>query len=224
MLVIRRAEVEQLLDPDALIEAVAAAMADLSAGRASVPARNFARVGERGILAAMPAYVPTPDVLASKLVLVFGGNASRGLETHQAVVCVFDPETGVPLALMDGASITALRTAAGSALATRLCARDDASTLAILGTGVQAQSHARLVPRVRRISRILVAGRTPGRAAALAASIGATVARSFEEALSEADIVCTCTNATSPIVSREWVRAGQHINVVGFAPGPEIDP
>src|SRR2546423_1926296 len=99
-------------------------MADLSAGRASIPQRNFSWVDGSGLLAAMPAYLATQKVLAAKLVLVFAGNTWKGLETHQAVVAVFDPETGVPIALMDGASITAVRTAAGSALATRLCARE----------------------------------------------------------------------------------------------------
>ena len=154
MLVINRHGVEELLDLDALVGALATAMADLSAGRASVPPRNFALVDRSGLLAAMPAYLPTQKVLAAKLVLVFAGNTSRGLETHQAVVAVFDPETGVPLALIDGASITALRTAAGSALATRLLAREDARVLAIIGTGVQARSHARALPRVRHITEI----------------------------------------------------------------------
>ena len=93
-------------------------------------------------------------MLAAKLVLVFPGNAAKGLETHQAVVAVFDPATGVPLAIMDGASITAARTAAGSALATRLCAREGARVLAIIGTGVQARAHARALPRVRNITEI----------------------------------------------------------------------
>jgi len=217
MLVIGRSLVETLLDPDRLIEALAVAMADLSSGRASVPARTFARVRDRGILAAMPAYLQTPDVLAAKLVLVFGGNAERGLETHQAIVCAFDPDTGVPLALMDGAAITALRTAAGSALATRLCAREDASVLAIIGTGVQARAHARLIPRVRAIAQILVAGRDRDRTAAFASAIGASVG-SYEEVVRAADIVCSCTNATSPIVMRDWLHPGLHVNGVGFAP------
>jgi ornithine cyclodeaminase/alanine dehydrogenase-like protein (mu-crystallin family) len=224
MLVLSHRQVEELLDLDALIEALAIAMADLSAGRASVPRRNFAMAGASGILAAMPAYLPTQNVLAAKLVLVFPGNATQGLETHQAVVAVFDPATGVPMALMDGASITAIRTAAGSALATRLCAREGAKVLAILGTGVQARSHARAVPRVRNISEIVVAGRTPAKVAAFAAEIGASVASTYAEAVAAADIVCCCTNATEPVVRREWLRPGTHVNSVGFTKGPELDP
>jgi ornithine cyclodeaminase len=224
MLVISRHQVEELLDLDMLIDTLATAMADLSAGRASVPPRNFALVDRSGLLAAMPAYLPTQKVLAAKLVLVFAGNASKGLETHQAVVAVFDPETGVPLALIDGASITALRTAAGSALATRLLARDDARVLAIVGSGVQARSHARAVRRVRRISEIIVAARTPAKAEAFASEIGARVVPTYAEAIEAADIVCACTNATQAVVRREWLRPGVHVNSVGFAAGPEVEP
>lgn len=224
MLILSHGQVEELLDLDALIEALAVAMADLSAGRASVPPRNFAMAGASGILAAMPAYLPTQNVLAAKLVLVFPGNARRGLETHQAVVAVFDPATGVPVALMDGAAITAIRTAAGSALATRLCAREGAKVLAILGTGVQARSHARAVPRVRNITEMVVAGRTPEKVAAFAAEVGARVASTYAEAVAAADIVCCCTNATEPVLRREWLRSGAHVNSVGFTKGPELDP
>lgn len=224
MLFLRREEVEALLDVDALIEGLAVAMSDLSAGRASIPARNFAMVADRGLLAAMPAYLGTPDVLAAKLVCVFPGNAERGVETHQALVAVFDADTGEPLAILDGASITAMRTAATSALATRLCAREDARVLAILGTGVQARSHARIVPRVRDIAEILVAGRTPEKVEALAAEIGGTPARSYAEAVGAADIVCACTHAAEPVVRREWLRPGTHVNSVGFTPGFEVDP
>src|SRR5262245_59437524 len=198
MLVLGRHEVEKLLDLDGLVEALAAAMADLSAGRASVPPRNFARVGDEGLLAAMPAYLPSRQVLAAKLVLVFPANAAKGLETHQAVIAAFDPATGVPVAIMDGASITAARTAAGVGLATRLCARENATALAIIGTGVQARSHARTVPRVRPITEIVVAGRTPEKVEAFAAEIGARVAPTAQQAIEAADIVCCCTHATAP--------------------------
>src|SRR5919109_1433033 len=146
MLLLSRSEVEELLDLDELIEALADAMADLSAGRPSVPHRIGARVDDRdGLLAAMPGYTPSAGALASKLVTLFPGNAGTALPTHQAVIAVFDPDNGRPIALLDGTAITALRTGCGSALATRLLARDDASTLAILGTGVQARAHAAAV-------------------------------------------------------------------------------
>ena len=224
MLILSRQQVEELLDLDALVDALAVAMSDLSTGRASVPPRNFAMVDDAGLLAAMPAYLPTQRVLAAKLVLVFPGNAAKSLETHQAVVAVFDPATGVPIALMDGASITAARTAAGSALATRLCAREGARVLAIIGTGVQARAHARALPRVRNITEIVVAGRTPEKVKAFAAEIGARAASTYAEAVDAADIVCCCTHATEPVVRREWLRHGSHVNAVGFTRGPELEP
>jgi ornithine cyclodeaminase len=224
LLILGRAQVEELLDVDALVDALAVAMADLSAGRASVPQRSIVKVGGAGLLAAMPGHLPSQGVLAAKLVLVFPGNAAKALEAHQAVIVVFDPGTGVPLALMDGAVITALRTAAGSALATRLCARRDARVLAVIGTGVQARAHARVVPRVRNIAEIVVAGRTPQRVVAFAAEVGGRPVSTYAEALALADVVCCCTHATEPVVRREWLRPGVHVNSVGFAAGPEVDP
>jgi ornithine cyclodeaminase/alanine dehydrogenase-like protein (mu-crystallin family) len=136
VLLLSRPEVEELLDLDELIDALGGAMADLSAGRASVPHRVGALVPEReGLLAAMPGYTPSAGALASKLVTLFPGNAGTELPTHQAVIAVLDPDNGRPVALLDGTAITAIRTGAGSALATRLLAREDAVTLAILGTG-----------------------------------------------------------------------------------------
>ena len=153
MLILSRSEVERLLDLDELIEALAAAMSDLSAGRASSPPRVAAQIPERAaFLGAMPARVPSCDALTSKLVSVFPQNTT--LPTHQAVIAAFDPETGEATAFLDGTAITALRTAAGSALSTRLLAREDATTLAILGTGVQARAHAQALPRVRALSLI----------------------------------------------------------------------
>src|SRR5437870_2005389 len=142
-------------------------MADLSAGRASMPARIAALVAERdGLLAAMPAYLPSAGALTTKLVSLFPRNTDR--PTHQAVIVVFDPAHGTPVALMDGEAITAARTAAGSALATDLLARRDARVLAVLGTGVQARAHLRAVPRVRAFAEIRVAGRDAAKARALA--------------------------------------------------------
>lgn len=153
MLVFSREEVRELLDLDELIDALADAMADLSAGRASVPDRIAALVLEReALLAAMPGYVPSLGALVSKLVSLFPRNAGSAIPTHQAVIAVFDPETGSPVALLDGTEITAVRTGACSALSVRLLARENAAVLAVIGTGVQAGSHARAVVRVRPIN------------------------------------------------------------------------
>src|ERR1700687_3099358 len=125
MLVLSRTDVESLLDLDLLVDAIAAAMADLSADRVSMPPRVAAVVGSRGaMLAAMPAFLPSSGALTTKLVSLFPENRDR--PTHQAIVCCFDPENGTPLAVMDGTHLTATRTAAGSALATTLLARREA--------------------------------------------------------------------------------------------------
>ena len=220
MILLRREEVRALLDPEALIDAVAAALVDVSAGTASVPPR-IAAFTELGLLGAMVGYVPSLGVLAAKLVAVFPQNT--GMPTHRALIAVFDPRTGTPVAVLDGEEITAQRTAAASALATRLLAREDAAVLAVVGTGVQAASHARYVSRVRRFRTVLVAGRDPAKAAKLAAEIGGQPA-TIEEAVRSADVICATTHAREPVVRMHWVRPGTHVNSVGLNPeGQELD-
>jgi ornithine cyclodeaminase/alanine dehydrogenase-like protein (mu-crystallin family) len=231
VLIIDKAEVQALLDLDRLVDALAAAMSDLSEGRLSMPGRMAALVPRRdAFLAAMVSYVPSLGALAAKLMSVFPENAGGPLPTHQGAILVFDPESGEPVALMDAAYITAVRTAAGSALATRLLARLDASTLAILGTGVQARAHARAIPRVRAIDDIRVAGRDAAKAAALAEELArdfglpARPAGSYEDAVRGADIVCATTHSPVPVVRREWLAPGVHVNSVGYNPsGRELD-
>ena len=231
MLLLSRHEVEELLDVDALIDALAEAMVDLSAGRASVPNRVAARVDERdGFLAAMPGYTPSAHALAGKLVTLFPHNAASGLPSHQAVIVVFDPADGRPAALLDGTAITAIRTGAGSALATRLLARENAATLAILGTGVQARSHAHAVTRVRPFRELRVAGRDRAKAEALARELAAELdlpvhaAASWREASAGADVICATTSAIEPVVRREWLAPGAHVTSVGGHPrGREVD-
>jgi ornithine cyclodeaminase/alanine dehydrogenase-like protein (mu-crystallin family) len=229
VLVLSRADVEKLLDPDQLREAVARAMVDLSAGRASMPARIAALVSERdGLLAAMPAYLPSSGALTTKLVSLFPRNTDR--PTHQAVIVVFDPANGTPVALIDGEAITAARTAAASALATDLLARADAYRLVVIGTGVQARAHLRAVSRVRPFGSICVAARDVTKAKALAIEFGGGNVRevgayvSIEQAVREADVVCACTHSAEPVVRREWLRDGTHVNSVGYnTAGREVD-
>jgi ornithine cyclodeaminase len=222
MLILTQPEVRELLDLDALVDALAAVHADLSAGKASMPPRVAALVEARdGLLGVMPSYLPSAG-LACKLVTLFPHNRDR--ETHQAIVCVFDPDTGTPVALMDGTYITATRTAAGSALATRLLAREGSRVLAILGTGVQARSHADALPRVRAFEEIRVAGRDPARVEAFAGEIGGVAAGSYEDAVRGADVVAATTHADQPVVRREWLAPGVHVSSVGLNPsGREID-
>ena len=228
---LNRAQVEALIDLDLLIDALAAAMADLSAGRASIPARIAAFVPQHdGLLSPMPGYVPSIGVLMTKLVTVYPGNTGTALPTHQAIIAMFDPETGRPSALLDGTAITAIRTGAGSALSARLLARPDSTVLAILGTGVQARSHVNAMCRVRPIREIRVAGSDPARAAALAAQLSATTdaevraVPSYREALDGADIACATTHAAQPVVRRDWLTPGTHVTSVGYNPtGREVD-
>jgi alanine dehydrogenase len=228
VLVLDKREVESLLDADALRAAVSAALADLSAGRASMPTRIAALIPEQdALLAVMPAYLPGAGALTTKLVSLFPRNTDR--PTHQAVIVAFDPLTGSPAALMDGEAITAARTAAGSALATDLLARPDASTLAVLGAGVQARAHLRALPRVRQFREIVIAARDMAKGSALASEIATELglrarAASFAEAVRAADVVCACTHSAEPVVRREWLRAGTHVNSVGYnTAGREVD-
>jgi alanine dehydrogenase len=204
-------------------------MADLSAGRASMPPRIAAHVADNdGGLFAMPAFVPSVGALESKLVTLFPNNLDR--PTHQAVIVCFEPENGSPAVLMDATYITEMRTAAGSALATRLLARDDATVLAVLGTGAQARSHAPLVARERAFEEILIAGRDPDKAARVVAQLTEEMGRevipaaSIRSAAEQADVICATTHSPKPVVSRGWIRAGTHVNSVGYnTSGREID-
>lgn len=229
MLIVTRTETEALLDLDELRGSMADAMAAVSGGRVSMPARIAAEVGDRGVLLAMPAYL-AGGALATKLVSLFPGNAGTGVPTHQAVVVVFDADHGQPVALLDGTAITTARTAAASALATDLLARADSEVLAVLGTGVQARAHAQAVVRVRAIREIRVAGRNAERVAVFAdelrSSLGVAVApaESCAAACRDADVVCAATHADTPVVQRSFLAPGAHVNSVGYnTAGRELD-
>jgi ornithine cyclodeaminase len=230
VLVLSRSEVERLLDLDRLRDAIAKAMADLSAGRASMPARIAAVVPERdALLAAMPAYLPSSGALTTKLVSLFPKNTDR--PTHQAVIVVFDAEHGTPLALIDGEAITAARTAAASALATDLLARRDAQVLAVIGTGVQARAHLRAVPRVREFREVRIAGRDGDKAMTLLKEAREwlpraelRMTRSYAQAEAGADVICAATHSPEPVVRREWLSDGAHVTSVGYnTAGREVD-
>jgi len=215
VIVLSQEEVRELLDLDELVDALAAAHVELSAGEASMPPRIAAFAQHDGLLGVMPAYLPSAG-LACKLVTLFPRNRDR--HTHQALICLFDEENGTPVALMDGTYITATRTAAGSALATRLLAREDARVLAILGAGVQAHAHAKALGRVREFAEIRVASRDRANAEQLAQEIGGKAVASWEEALRGADVVAATTHSAEPIVRREWLSPGVHVNSVGANP------
>ncbi len=231
MLILKRHDVEALLDLDLLLNALAQAMADLCAGHASMPQRVAAFVDERDAwLGAMPVYVGSLQTLSAKLVSVFPRNAGSDRPTHQALVVVFDAADGSPLALMDGTYLTAVRTAAGSALATRLLARPDANVLTIVGTGVQARAHARAIRRVRPIEEIRLLGHTTHKAAALAEELSrelripARAVETLQQAAAGADVICATTDSDVPVILGESLEPGAHINSVGFSvQGRELD-
>jgi ornithine cyclodeaminase/alanine dehydrogenase-like protein (mu-crystallin family) len=231
MLLLNRHEAESLLDLGRLIEALGPAMAELSAGRVSMPDRIMTHVPERGgLLAAMPVYRGATRTLSTKLVSVFPENEAQGIPSHQAVILVFDAETGTASALMDGTFITAARTAAGSALSARLLAREDAHVLVIIGTGVQARAHASALPRVRAIREIRVVGRNSQNAARLAAEITseqgiqATAFEAVAKTFAGADIICAATHSAEPVVKGDWLQPGTHVTSVGLnSHGCEVD-
>jgi alanine dehydrogenase len=223
MLVLSEADVTRLLDLEQLLAALGHALVDLSAGQASVPPRVAASTTD-GILGAMPVHLPGV-ALGAKLVSVFPGNHQRGRPSHQALIALFDPADGTPIAVMDGTRITAARTGATAAVAAGALARPDAAVLAILGAGVQGRSHLEAFPLVRDFREIRVASRTPGRADALAAGHPAARAvGSFEEAVEGADVVCCCTDAREPVLELGWLAPGAHVSSVGGSFGPELDP
>jgi ornithine cyclodeaminase/thiomorpholine-carboxylate dehydrogenase len=216
-------DVERLLDLDDLVEALGDAFRALSEGKTSTPSRTAAR-GTAGLLGVMPGYVPGFG-LEAKLVTVFGGNHRLGLPSHQALIALFDPETGSPLAVMDGTHITALRTAAASALSARLLARPASRVLAILGAGVQGAAHLQTLVRVVKFDEVRIASRDHDHAEALASrNPMARAMRSFEDAVRGADVVCCCTDAAAPVLHYQWLRAGAHVTSVGANfEGPELD-
>ena len=223
LLYLSQADVESLLDVDAMLEAIAKALILFSSGVTSVPPRTAARAPD-GLMGVMAGYVPGV-ALEVKLVSVFPGNHGHGVPSHQALIALFDEKDGTPLALMDGTHITAIRTGGTAAVATRALARQDSSVLAILGAGVQGGSHLDTFPHVRNFKDIRVASRDHAKAAALAARHPkARVAATFEEAVRGADVVACCTDAREPVIRRAWLKPGAHVSSVGGTFGPELDP
>src|SRR5262245_54289978 len=198
-----------------LIPAMGRALAALSAGEAVQPMRVMVPVAEHGgFLGSMPGRAGSQ--LGAKLVTFFPNN--QGIPTHHALVLLFHSETGKPLAVLDGRLITEMRTAAVSAMATQLLARVDSSILAILGSGVQAQSHLEALGLVREFREVRVW--SPRNAEAFAQRFGVQLARSPEDAVRGADVVVVATTSRTPVLFGEWLAPGAHINAVG-APRPD---
>lgn len=226
LLVLSEADVHELLDMESCIEAMEAALAALARGELAMPLRSVFRPPAEPLLGLMPAYRGGADSLFSlKEIVVSPDNAARGLDPHQGAVLLHDGETGVLQAVVNASAITELRTAAVSAVATKLLARSGARRIAILGSGVQARAHAEAMRTVVADPDLRIWSRNSAHAEALALEAHALVSESVEEALAGAEIVCTCTAAREPIVRRSWLAEGAHVNAVGgFAPAAELDP
>ena len=230
--ILRAADVRSLLPMDECIELMHRTMSAVSEGRVVLPLRSvLVMPGDLGMMGNMPGYLGDPECFGVKLLSLIPRNKPPKYSSHLGLVLLFEVEHGLPVAMLDAAEITAVRTAAASGLATRLLARPDASSLAILGAGEQATSHLAAMLSVRKIHRIRVWGRDGDKAAAFAQSEGAKhrvhieVAKTPREAVAGADIICTVTKARDPILLGEWIEPGAHLNVVGSSIGTtaEID-
>ncbi len=196
-----------------LIPAMEKALTDFSEGKVTQPVRSVIKVDPPGgFLGLMPAL--TPDGLGLKAVTFYPSNAKHGIPTHMATIFLVHPETGVPLAIMDGRLITEMRTAAVSAAATKLLAPRDATILAILGSGVQASSHVEALRLVRQFEEIRVWSPTREHAERFAKEIGAK-STSAEEAVRGADVIVTATNSKAAVLKGPWLKPGCHVNAVG---------
>lgn len=203
-----------------LLDAVEAAFRDVAAGRDRSPLRSHVELGE-GSLLLMPGVREGGAGASVKLVTVMPQNAQLGLPTVQAIVVWFDAGTGRPLAMLDGAAVTAMRTGAASGVATRLLARPDAATLAVIGAGAQAEWQIRAVLAARPIRQVLVHARSAdgreafARSMAAATGIETVAVASAEAAVRDADIVCCATTSSQPVFDAAWVRPGAHVNGIG---------
>jgi ornithine cyclodeaminase len=220
LLVLSEEDVVELLDMEGCIACMEEALASLARGEVTFPLRPMVRApGENHLLGMMPAHRGGERPLYSlKTVAVMPDNPARGLDAHQGTVTLFDGVTGQTLVIMNASPVTAIRTAAVTAVATRRLAREDARELAIVGAGVQARSHLEALPGFERVR---IASRTPEHAEALAAESGAEVCATVEEAVSGADVVVLATSSAEPVLRREWLKEGAHVNAVGM--GQELD-
>ncbi len=231
MRVIERDEVAKRLTFEVCIPIVRQAMIDFSDGTTRQLLRSIIPLGNGHLFGIMPGALGQHAAFGAKLVSVYPENFSMGRQSHQGLVVLFEPATGEPVCVVHAGEITAIRTAAASAVATQALARPDASRLAILGYGEQAAAHARALLKVRTLEAVRVWGRSPQRTSEfcrrMSAELGIpfSVAPDVKEAVSDADIICTLTSAAEPILQGSWVQAGTHLNVVGSSiAGPaEVD-
>jgi alanine dehydrogenase len=232
LLLVNQAEVPKLLPMRECIDVMARAFAELARGEAAMPQRQIVWLAEkRGALGLMPAHLTSLAALGVKAVTFFPENEHTELDSHQGAVLLFEAGRGRLLAVIDATSVTAIRTAAVSGLATRLLAREDAGDLAIVGSGVQARAHLEAMLIVRRIRSVRVASLSMDRAQAFADRQGKkhgveiAACATVREAVAGADIVCTVTSSREPVLRGEWLSPGAHVNAVGssVATNRELD-
>jgi ornithine cyclodeaminase/alanine dehydrogenase-like protein (mu-crystallin family) len=218
ILVLGETDVEELLDPAGCLAAVERALVAIARGEVHLPLRSIVRPpGDETLIGLMPTHRGGDErMYGLKTVVVVPSNSARGLDPHQGTVTLFDGETGQTIAVVNASPITAIRTAAASALATRELAREDAHVLAIVGAGFQAKAHLRALAGVRDFDDIRIASRTLGKAEALAGEhSSARATDSIEDAVRGSDVIVTVTSSAEPVIHRAWVADGTHINAVG---------
>jgi ornithine cyclodeaminase len=222
MLLLNETDIRQLLSMDDLIETMESALVEFSAGRTQQPLRTVLEVGpSHAFFGVMPAFMPAAAALGTKLVTVFGSNDAIGLPSHLATILLMDATTGELLSVMDGRYITEARTAAVSAVSTRLLAREDAGVVAILGSGVQARSHLRALSHVRALREVRVWSPREANRRAFAEemhreiAVPVAVSPSVQAAVDGAEIIALTTAAREPVLKNEWVADGAHIAAVG---------
>ena len=219
---VNKERIASLLPMNECIEVMEKTFRSLAAGECLQPLRNIMKLTARnGVLGMMPGYAEKLGVMGIKVITVFHANSEVGLPSHQGIVILFDAKNGHPLMLFDALEITAIRTAAASAVATKLLSRMDASTLAIIGSGEQAKRHIEAITLVRTIKQVNIWSRNEKNAKDLAETVSGiygvpiAVSGDINETVTNADIICTVTSSKEPLVSGDWISAGTHINAVG---------
>src|SRR6188768_47760 len=221
-LFVNKEKIASLLPMEECIEVMEKMFRSLAAGECLQPLRNIMRLPDgSGVLGMMPGHVAKLDVMGIKVITVFHTNKEAGFPSHQGIVILFDAKNGQPLMLFDALEITAIRTAAASAVATKLLSREKSSILAIIGSGEQAKRHIEAMLIVRNIQQINLWSRNENNARHLVNELSAEynlpvhIKKNVQQAVEHADIICTVTASKEPVVMGDWISAGSHINAVG---------
>lgn len=221
-LYINKEKIASLLPMRECISVMETMFRDLAEGKVLQPLRSLIWLPDKsGLLGMMPGYAAGPNIIGVKLITVFHANGPAGYPSHQGVVILFEATHGQPLLILDAAELTAIRTAAASAVATSLLSREEANSLAIIGTGEQAERHIEAITLVRDIQKIYCWGRNPAHATALKQklagkySIPIDITATAQSAVAAADIICTVTASGQPVVQGDWINKGAHLNVIG---------